>query len=132
MFAFWVDGTNIALTPGSSDPVSINTINNTQNSGLYVNNVTNTNGLSVAGLDIKFDGKTKVMQANALGLAAGSHTMKFAVADTSDGILDAGVFLQGSSFSDTPPTIPVPAALPLLLTGLASLGLIGWRRRKAA
>ena len=28
--------------------------------------------------------------------------------------------------------IPVPAALPLLLTGLAGLGLIGWRRRKAA
>ena len=28
--------------------------------------------------------------------------------------------------------IPVPAALPLLLTGLASLGLFGWRRRKAA
>ena len=28
--------------------------------------------------------------------------------------------------------IPIPAALPLLLTALTSLGLIGWRRRKAA
>ena len=27
-------------------------------------------------------------------------------------------------------TIPVPAALPLLLSGVAGLGLIGWRRRK--
>ena len=27
--------------------------------------------------------------------------------------------------------IPIPAALPLLLTGLASLGLFGWRRRAA-
>lgn len=32
----------------------------------------------------------------------------------------------------SPSVIPVPAALPLLLTGLAGLGLIGWRRRKAA
>ena len=29
-------------------------------------------------------------------------------------------------------TIPVPAALPLLLSGLAGLGIVGWRRRKAA
>ena len=36
--------------------------------------------------------------------------------------------IQASGFS----TVPVPAALPLLLTGLTGLGLIGWRRRKAA
>ena len=28
-------------------------------------------------------------------------------------------------------TVPVPAALPLLLSGLVGLGLIGWRKRKA-
>jgi hypothetical protein len=28
--------------------------------------------------------------------------------------------------------VPVPAALPLLLTGLAGLGFFGWRRRKAS
>ena len=28
--------------------------------------------------------------------------------------------------------LEIPAALPLLLTGLASLGLMGWRKRKAA
>ena len=31
-----------------------------------------------------------------------------------------------------PSVVPVPAALSLMLTGLAGLGLMGWRRRKAA
>ena len=31
-----------------------------------------------------------------------------------------------------PGVIPVPAALPLLLSGLVDLGLIGWRKRRAA
>ena len=30
-----------------------------------------------------------------------------------------------------PELAPIPAALPLLLTGLAGLGLIGWRKRMA-
>jgi hypothetical protein len=31
-----------------------------------------------------------------------------------------------------PSVVPVPAALPLILTGLAGVGLMGWRQRKAA
>jgi hypothetical protein len=30
------------------------------------------------------------------------------------------------------PSVPIPAALPLFATGLAGLGLLGWRRKKAA
>ena len=30
------------------------------------------------------------------------------------------------------PQVPIPAALPLFATGLAGLGLLGWRRKKAA
>jgi len=30
------------------------------------------------------------------------------------------------------PTIPLPATLPLFATGLGALGLLGWRRKKAA
>ena len=37
-------------------------------------------------------------------------------------------FGQGAALAP----VPIPAALPLLLTGLAGLCLIGWRRRKAA
>ena len=38
VFAFFVDGQNIALVPGSTDPVAINSINQNKNSGLYFDN----------------------------------------------------------------------------------------------
>jgi hypothetical protein len=31
-----------------------------------------------------------------------------------------------------PPTVPIPAALPLFATGLGALGILRWRRKKAA
>jgi hypothetical protein len=30
----------------------------------------------------------------------------------------------------TPPEIPLPASLPLFATGLAAVGLMGWRRKR--
>jgi len=42
----------------------------------------------------------------------------------------------GSDLTFTPvgstPVVPLPATLPLFATGLAGLGLLGWRRKKAA
>ena len=40
-----------------------------------------------------------------------------------------GGFFAGPTSSGV---IPVPAALPLMLSGLVGLGLIGWRKRRAA
>ena len=44
---------------------------------------------------------------------------------------DALAFLEGAELVLETSVIPVPAALPLLMTGLGALGLIGWRRRRA-
>lgn len=127
VFGFFVDGINVALVPGTATPISVNTVNNSTNSAFYKNNVPNTNGITNMGLDLSFDGLTIPIMAQALGLGPGTHTMKFAVADTSDGILDAGVFIGAGSFSQ----IPEPTTIALLGFGLAGLGFLGRRRLNA-
>ena len=49
-------------------------------------------------------------------------------------LLSSTSIQQGISttFASDVEAIPLPAALPLFATGLAGLGLLGWRRKKAA
>ncbi len=132
VFGFFVDGANIALVPGTTDIISVNSINNSTNSGYYVNNVDNTSGLANAMVDLSFDGLTTVITASLTGLAPGPHSMKFAIADNSDGLLDSAVFIQAGTFSNENPNTPPPGT-PLPLPGTLALlaaGLAGWRLQR--
>lgn len=131
VFGFFVDGVNVGLVPGTTSPITINTVNDLTNSAYYRNNVNNTNGLPVLGLDMHFDGLTTVIQASRTGLGAGIHHMTFAIADASDHILDSGVFIQAGSFSTTPtpPDVPEPATLLFMSLGLSAAGLSRRMRR---
>ncbi|NJM21013.1 MAG: PEP-CTERM sorting domain-containing protein [Richelia sp. SL_2_1] len=134
VFAFFLDGQNIALIPGTTTPVSINNVNggnplgnNASNSQFYVNNDPSDGGPF---FDIEYDGFTKVFTAQALGLTPGKHTIKLAIADAGDSILDSAVFIQGSSFSDTPPEeIPEPMTILGTLTA-GAFGTQFMRKRK--
>lgn len=95
VFGFFVDGINVALAPGSSDPISIDTINPMSNSSLFVNN---TSGV----FNTQLDGFTKSLQINLKGLSTGEHRMEFAIADAGDSILDSWIFVQADSFSNVP------------------------------
>jgi hypothetical protein len=136
VFALYVDGTNIAIAPNGS-PVSINNVNcgnpysppTGPNCAFFNNNDPSDGGPF---FNIQYDGFTDVFTAVALDLGAGQHTMKFAIADTSDFALDSAIFIKGSSFSDEPP-VPVsePGTLALFGVGLAGLAARLLRRRKA-
>lgn len=115
-----VPGNNVALIPGTTTPVSVNSVNNGSNSTFYNDNT----GGAFA---FEYDGFTDVLTASILGLTAGTtYHLTLAIADSGDYILDAGVFLGAGTFSDKPPSVPEPATMLLLASGL--VGLAGARR----
>ncbi len=135
VFAFFVDGVNIALAP-DGQVASINNINCGNpfsgvgpNCDSFNNNDSSSTGFPTP-FDIEYDGFTDVLVAEALGLGAGTHHIKIAIADAGDSSLDSAVFIQAGSFSDTTPSVPEPGILALLGLGLA--GMVATRRRKQA
>ncbi len=125
VFGFYVDGVNIGLVPGTSDPVTVNTINPSSNPAYYVNNWPPPAGV----FDVEYDGFTTVLTATLTGLdPTVEHTMLFAIADTGDPWYDATVFIQAETFAPEPtPSVPEPATLILFGSGL--IGLAVFRRR---
>lgn len=107
VFAFYVDGANIAFTPGSNDPVTINTINHLRNTGLYRDNETGTN--------TEFDGFTVPMLAVAYVEPRVTHHIKIAIADTADSILDSAVFIEQGGISGTTAPILIPPVSSLVM-----------------
>jgi hypothetical protein len=133
VFALSLDGTNLALIPGTSTPVSINNVNNgnpvgsgtISNPAFYRNNSPGSNAGGVPGpYETQYDGLTTVLKSVATGLKPGvEYNLLFAVADTSDTVLDSGVFLKGGSVKRAEEEVPAP--LPLLGAGAA----LAWSHR---
>jgi gliding motility-associated-like protein len=115
-FGFFITGpgyapnTNVALVPGTSVPVSINTVNqgfasgfnNDQNcldmdpnfaaNSVYFNN-------NVNGPEISYNGYTDVFVAELTLVPCETYHIKLAIADGGDSGWDSGVFLKAGSFS---------------------------------
>jgi hypothetical protein len=110
VFAFFINGTNCALTPDGK-PVSVNTINSgnditggdttPHNPLLFRDNVRPTPGT----IDSQMDGLTTVLTCTATVNPGVNNHMKLAIADASDNFFDSAVFLQGGSLISVVPTV---------------------------
>ena len=101
VFAFYINGVNTAVVPGTNEPVSINTINNGNDDGgdptphnpdLFIDNVR-----PAVTIDTEMDGLTVVLTCSATVTPGQVNHMKLAIADASDGIFDSAVFIQARS-----------------------------------
>jgi len=105
VFAFFLNGTNIALIPGTSTPVSINNVNQDINTNRFVNNTSPNPPNPLFGT--QFDGFTTVLEARARVTPGVTNTIRLAIADAFDSIFDSAVFIQAGSFNSTAPDLTV-------------------------
>ncbi|MEE4376846.1 MAG: choice-of-anchor L domain-containing protein [Candidatus Competibacteraceae bacterium] len=101
VFAFFVNGSNCATIGGS--PVSINTVNNGNpfgsggpNSDSFINNVISDGG----SINTEMDGLTVVLTCSASVNPGVANTLKLAIADGSDALVDAAVFIDTGILGD--------------------------------
>ena len=107
VFAFFISGPgitgsqNIAIIPGTTTPVSINTVNNGNSGGVSAGPCMNCTYFvdNVGGPSVYYDGFTTVLTAKAAVQPCQIYHIKLAIADAGDGVFDSGVFLKSGSFS---------------------------------
>lgn len=102
VFGFFLTGvstpfptTNLALVPGTGQPVSILNISDVVNTQYYVDN----DYMFLPTGSVEFDGFTVVLVASAQVICGETYHIKLAIADVGDGSYDSGVFLEAGSFS---------------------------------
>ena len=147
VFAFYINGTNCATVGAANDPITINTINNgnpydtdpRSNPTLYRNNDLDDGGGTI---DTEMDGLTVVLTCGAIVNNGVTNHMKLAIADGTDDIYDANVFIEAGSLTTIPTSVSVSsfaggdgnasaavAGSAILLIASATAGLAIVRRR---
>jgi len=102
VFALFLNGQNIAVVPGTTTAVSINTVNAGANSEHYVDN-------GAGAFQIALDAFTKVFTIRAAVTAGVTNHLKLAVADSLDLIVDSALFIKAGSFAAVMPNLRVKA-----------------------
>jgi hypothetical protein len=133
VFAFFVNGVNIALIPTTNIAVAINNVNNGNPYGsacnycqYYVNNDLSDGG---GAFDIECDGFTTKLTGQATVTPNQTNHIKIAIADAGDSSLDSWVFIQAESFSVVNPEVPISNwALFIGLGLIIAFTLIRYRR----
>jgi hypothetical protein len=101
VFGFFLNGQNIALVPGTGDRISINNINNNNNSEYFIDNDQRPGPFCN-----EMDGYTILMTAMGVVTPGETQTIKLAIADAGDRSFDSWVFIGTEGFSGIDPDDP--------------------------
>ena len=140
VFAFFISGpgfsgpTNMALIPGTTIPVAINSINSGTPGG--ANNISTCNAMgpgspftqyyinNTGNQYLTHNGHTTVLTAIAIVQPCQTYHLKIAIADVVDRSWDSGVFIEAKSLVSSPLKIinqnPVANGVPYIVEGCTS------------
>lgn len=111
------NSTNIALIPGTTSPITIDDLNNIDNSSYYIDNG---DGLSNPQMNdttvVQLDGFTTKLTASSFVVCGESYHIKICVSDMGDPFLDSDVFLEAGSFNLNTNRMSYPYELPNVFT----------------
>lgn len=111
VFAFFITGPglnpageNMAIIPGTSQPVAINNVHSAQNSQYFVSNGDgNQSPYDSNPFYIQYDGFTTPLQAVSRVECGETYHLILAIADVGDPIYDSGIFLKSNSLTSEQP-----------------------------
>ncbi len=119
-FAIFVNGQNVALVPGTSTPISINSINPNTNAKYFTQ-------YSTPSTPFNYGGATTVLTASAAVSTSSVNTIRIAIADAGDATLDSALFVQAGSVA----AVPEPATWLLSVIAAGIFVLFARFRRQA-
>ncbi len=118
VFGVFVDGQNVALVPGTTNPVSVNTLNSTATPLFFNSNATGLFGT-------QYNGFSAPLTATATVTPGAANQIRLAIADggAPDRVVDSAVFLGPvtSAFQDMPLTHPFVS----FVMAIANAGITG-------
>jgi hypothetical protein len=95
IFGLFVNGQNVALVPGTGQPITVDNINLNQNSQLYINNAGPGDPFpTTTPINIHLNGLTTMLHATASVTPGQLNHIRLSVADAGDGIFDSAAFIQ--------------------------------------
>jgi gliding motility-associated-like protein len=110
VFAFFISGpgfggeVNMALIPGTNQPITINTVNANVNTAYFIDNGDGSEAPQNGGDNyIQYDGFTVVLEASAQVQCGETYHLKIAISDIQDGAYDSGIFLEANSLDSQAP-----------------------------
>jgi len=110
-FRLTLNGENLALIPGTSSNIEINSVNQSSNTAFYRSNT----GAALNNFNTQYDGLTTLLTASKGDLVVGdTYNVQFMVTDVADEIYDSGVFIGANSvtFEGGSPEVPLMPEAP--------------------